>query len=337
MDSENYKESQSMQRPPPLRLIALFIGKTVLKLIFNTIITSLKVLDESFLSRNHVRKLLRALPTKWHPKVTAIEESKDLSTLPLDELIDNLKVYEVVLEKDSEISKSKKEKYKSLALKARKVLSEEEATSSDSDDEEYAMEKTNRRRMIEDVSSVEIQITSLVIVPNTPSMIKRRSLSCVGAIVKKTSTKFISWHMKLMRLIAVDGWMRWNADIKDGIQFRRTSLTGFPGQSIRSSNAGFAIRFTEAMVVSLPERLKADNTVRVNQRVTIFFIESSIHMLDQNRYPVDTSLIRIKSRKSPTKSLFNVGSRRISIVTVNTKEYHSDVLAIITRIMRRTL
>ncbi|GJZ44686.1 zf-CCHC domain-containing protein [Tanacetum coccineum] len=38
-----------------------------------------------------------------------------------------------------EISKNKKEKYKSLALKARKVLSEEEATSSNSNDEEYAM------------------------------------------------------------------------------------------------------------------------------------------------------------------------------------------------------
>ncbi|GJW96985.1 hypothetical protein Tco_0178793 [Tanacetum coccineum] len=61
---------------------------------FNTIITSLKSLDESFSSRNHVRKFLRALPTKWRPKVTTIEESKDLSTLPLDELIGNLKVYE---------------------------------------------------------------------------------------------------------------------------------------------------------------------------------------------------------------------------------------------------
>ncbi|GJU34067.1 hypothetical protein Tco_1182421 [Tanacetum coccineum] len=108
-------------------------------LAFNNIITSLKALDESFSSRNHVRIFLRVLPTKWRPKVTTIEESKDLSTLPLDELIDNLKVYEVVLEKDLEISKNKKEKYKSLALKARKVLSEEEATSSDSNDEEYAM------------------------------------------------------------------------------------------------------------------------------------------------------------------------------------------------------
>nr|GEW37605.1 putative ribonuclease H-like domain-containing protein [Tanacetum cinerariifolium] len=106
---------------------------------FNTIITSLKALDESFSSHNHVRKFLRALPTKWHLKVTVIEESKDLSTLPLDELIGNLKVYEVVLEKDPKISKNKKEKYKSLALKARNVLSEEEASSSDSKNKEYAM------------------------------------------------------------------------------------------------------------------------------------------------------------------------------------------------------
>ncbi|GKD88994.1 zf-CCHC domain-containing protein, partial [Tanacetum coccineum] len=104
-----------------------------------SIITSLKALDESFSGRNHVRKFLRALPIKWRLKVTTIEESKDLSTLPLDELIGNLKVYEVVLEKDLKNSKNKKEKYKSLALKARKVLSEEEATSSDNNDEEYAM------------------------------------------------------------------------------------------------------------------------------------------------------------------------------------------------------
>nr|GEX06217.1 hypothetical protein [Tanacetum cinerariifolium] len=121
---------------------------------FNTIITSLKALDESFSSRNHVRKSLRALPTKWRPKITAIEESKDLSTLLLDELIDeligNLKVYEVVLEKDLEISKVKKEKYKSLARKARKVSSDEEISCSKSYDEEYATaedkkEKEDRR------------------------------------------------------------------------------------------------------------------------------------------------------------------------------------------------
>ncbi|GKB45637.1 hypothetical protein Tco_0896390 [Tanacetum coccineum] len=98
--------------------------------------------------------------------------------------------------------------------------------------------------------------------------------------------------------------------------------------------------FDTSAIVGKPasiERLKADNTARVNQIVTIFLIKFSINILDQNRYPVDTSLIRIESRKSPTKSLFDIILRRISIVIVNTKEYHSDVLAVITRIMRRTL
>nr|GEU29144.1 putative exostosin-like protein [Tanacetum cinerariifolium] len=70
--------------------------------------------------------------------VQTIEESKDLSILLLDELIGNLKVYEVVLEKDSEASKIKNEKYKSLALKARKISSDKEETCSGSD-EEYDM------------------------------------------------------------------------------------------------------------------------------------------------------------------------------------------------------
>ncbi|GJV57906.1 zf-CCHC domain-containing protein [Tanacetum coccineum] len=58
---------------------------------FNTIITSLKALDEGFSSKNYVRKFLRALHPKWRAKVTAIEESKDLTSLSLDELIGNLK------------------------------------------------------------------------------------------------------------------------------------------------------------------------------------------------------------------------------------------------------
>ncbi|GKF30847.1 hypothetical protein Tco_0100645, partial [Tanacetum coccineum] len=47
---------------------------------FNTIITSLKALDEGFSSKNCVRKFLRALHLKWHAKVRAIEESKNLTT-----------------------------------------------------------------------------------------------------------------------------------------------------------------------------------------------------------------------------------------------------------------
>ncbi|GJW07376.1 hypothetical protein Tco_1569799 [Tanacetum coccineum] len=69
---------------------------------FNTIITSLKALDEGFSSKNYVRKFLRALHPKWCAKVTAIEESKNLTTLSLDELIGNLKVYEEELVDDDD-------------------------------------------------------------------------------------------------------------------------------------------------------------------------------------------------------------------------------------------
>ncbi|GKA94889.1 hypothetical protein Tco_0816927, partial [Tanacetum coccineum] len=44
-----------------------------------------------------------------------------------------------------------------------------------------------------------------------------------------------------------------------------------------------------------------------------------------------------ESRKSPTVEVFDVDSGGISIITMNTKEYHSEVLENITRIMRRTL
>ncbi|GJS52033.1 retrovirus-related pol polyprotein from transposon TNT 1-94 [Tanacetum coccineum] len=86
---------------------------------FNTIITSLKALDE---------------------------ESKDLSSLALDELIDNLKVHEVVMEKDSEIYNGKKERIKSIALKAKKESSDDETSTSGSNDEEYAMAVRNFKK-----------------------------------------------------------------------------------------------------------------------------------------------------------------------------------------------
>ncbi|GJU22083.1 hypothetical protein Tco_1155425 [Tanacetum coccineum] len=86
---------------------------------FNNIITSLKALDEA--------------------KVTAIKESKDLTSISLDELIGNLKVHEVIIKKDSEIVKGKREQMRSLALKAKKESSDEESLRFGSEDEEYTM------------------------------------------------------------------------------------------------------------------------------------------------------------------------------------------------------
>ncbi|GJT87335.1 zf-CCHC domain-containing protein [Tanacetum coccineum] len=200
---------------------------------FNTIITSLKALDEGFSSKNYVRKFLRALHPKWRAKVTAIEESKDLSSLALDELIGNLKVHEVVMEKDSEIYRGKKERIKSIALKAKKESSDDETSTSESDDEEYAMairnfekffrrkgkivrqpreEKKSFRQRDEkkgrsdwNVLDAVIQIISLAIVQNhLATKIKRPSLEVLGVIAKMTpktklTIKLVSWLNRQMR------------------------------------------------------------------------------------------------------------------------------------------
>ena len=87
--------------------------------------------------------------------MTAIEEAKNLTELPLDDLIGNLKVYEMILENDKASTKDKKEKVKSLALKA-KVTSSQASDDSDDqdggdeedemDDEEYNLMAKNFRR-----------------------------------------------------------------------------------------------------------------------------------------------------------------------------------------------
>ncbi|GJS70369.1 hypothetical protein Tco_0703210 [Tanacetum coccineum] len=105
---------------------------------FNTIITSIKALDEGYSCKNYVKKFFRTLHPKWREKVTTIEESKDLTSLSLDELIGNLKVHEMIIKKDSQIVKAKVER-KSLDLKAKKESSDEECLTFGSEDEEYVI------------------------------------------------------------------------------------------------------------------------------------------------------------------------------------------------------
>ena len=47
-------------------------------------------LGETILEPKIVRKVLRSLPERFHDKITAIKESKDIDKVPLTELISNL-------------------------------------------------------------------------------------------------------------------------------------------------------------------------------------------------------------------------------------------------------
>nr|GEW63151.1 RNA-directed DNA polymerase, eukaryota [Tanacetum cinerariifolium] len=82
---------------------------------------------------------------------------------------------------------------------------------------------------------------------------------------------------------------------------------------LSSRNPSCNFSWIAVLAVLVAARLKADNMIRVDQIVTIFLIESSIHILDHNRYSVDTSLIHLESRNSPIAKQFDVDSRRIFI------------------------
>ncbi|GJX60379.1 hypothetical protein Tco_0291769, partial [Tanacetum coccineum] len=159
---------------------------------FNTIITSLKALDEGYSSNNYVRKFLRALHTKWRAKVTAIKESKDLTSLSLDELIRNLKFHEMVIKKDSEIVKAKGER-KPLALKAKRESSNEESLTSRSEDKEYAMAVRDFKKFFKRRGSVldaETQIILSEIVRNhQETRTKGLLLEVLGAIAVRKMMK----------------------------------------------------------------------------------------------------------------------------------------------------
>ncbi|KAK5813068.1 hypothetical protein PVK06_028514 [Gossypium arboreum] len=62
---------------------------------FTNIINGLKSCGKTYPNKEVVRKMLRSLPKAWEAKVTAIEETKNLKALSLDELIGSLLTHEI--------------------------------------------------------------------------------------------------------------------------------------------------------------------------------------------------------------------------------------------------
>ena len=74
-------------------------NETIVEMIarFTDIVNGLEVLGKTYKESEKVMKILRSLPSKWHTEVTAIQEAKDLTKLPMEELIGSLMTYEINL------------------------------------------------------------------------------------------------------------------------------------------------------------------------------------------------------------------------------------------------
>ena len=84
---------------------------------FNSITNDLYALGKSYTSTELVNKILKSIPKTYQSKVVTIREVRDLSKLPLEELVGSLMIHEIMMrnhDKDEEEDKKKK----TVALKS---------------------------------------------------------------------------------------------------------------------------------------------------------------------------------------------------------------------------
>ena len=98
------------------------------------IVNSAFNLGETLPNPKIMRKVLGPLPERFHAKITAIEESKDIDKIPLTELVGNLYTYKLGLTRIGKSSKSK-----SMALKAKSSDTDESSEDEDSKMKSYIM------------------------------------------------------------------------------------------------------------------------------------------------------------------------------------------------------
>ena len=118
--------------------------KDIVNFVFN--------LGETIPKPKIIRNVLRSLPERFHAKITAIEESKNINQIPLTKLVGNLQTYELGLTRIGKSSKSKS-KSKSMALKAKSS-----GTDKSSDDEESKMKSYITRQFKKFVKNTNAKV-----------------------------------------------------------------------------------------------------------------------------------------------------------------------------------
>ena len=125
-------EYEAFKMKPDETIFEMFSRLTVLT-------NGLKSLGKSYTEYEIVRKNLRSLTSSWHTKATIIEDSRNLSSTTVDELIGSLMTYELNLKRTDEPEIKKKSLALRANLKNKEPNTESESSSSDEDTGEFAM------------------------------------------------------------------------------------------------------------------------------------------------------------------------------------------------------
>src|ERR1044072_3146728 len=88
-------------------------------------------MNKGYSTSDHVKKIIRSLPKKWRPMVTALKVAKDLNQISLEELISSLRSHEIELLEDEPQRRNKSVALTSKFRKAKAFQAEEESEAAD--------------------------------------------------------------------------------------------------------------------------------------------------------------------------------------------------------------
>src|ERR1044072_8677118 len=112
---------------------------------FQMLVAGLRVLDKAYSTSDHVKKIIRSLPAKWIPVVTALKVAKDLNSISMEELVSSLRSHETELQADEPQKRNRSVALKSTSKKNKALQAVEESEDSEESSEEDELSLISRR------------------------------------------------------------------------------------------------------------------------------------------------------------------------------------------------
>ena len=124
--------------------------ESIVKIVFRfmAIVNELEALGNTCTEVEKVKKILRSLPKKWETKVMVIQEAKDVTKLPLEELIGSLMNNEIKLNNHQRVEENKK----SIAFKA--LTKDDEKEKSENEDLDLITKKFIKSIELEKIKEI---------------------------------------------------------------------------------------------------------------------------------------------------------------------------------------
>ncbi|XP_074298845.1 uncharacterized protein LOC141629802 [Silene latifolia] len=274
---------------------------------FSCIINELKGLGRDFEFEDIVRKILLSLTPKWQPKVTAIEEARDLSILTLHELIGSLMAHEFNLNKNSSGSL----KGKSLALMSSPSDDEDE------EEDEFAMFSRNIVGILNGQGNIRFNNNY-----SKKRFPKKRSTSTIGCFKCGDKTHQIKECPKWEEIKSKDKRKKAKKEYKHKVMSAIWGICLMAHPNDSDSNSDNEVKHLKAKIEEIAqENFHLKNQLKVTDSATVTSeAYDEVKRVKKLNKELSKGLECLKSTPNIVSDLENVNTTLITEMSIITKE-----------------